>query len=600
MKKYPVFKTLKRCINEVWQRDKALFVLFFIYTIIAALYPLASVILPRYLIIELQMLEIDFERILLLVTAFTLFTGLLGFFDRYISDTTRVRIMLVRIELLTNIFDKTNRLDYQYTEDPNFLNDHEDSFRPINGNEGFEGMINRLFKLGSRILLSLLYIYIITLLSYWIVIAIIISIIVSVFNAIIIKKVRYRYKDKLAKATRKIRYYERTTQDFSFGKDIRLFGFQDRVDKGYLREIKSYISVFKRIKNKEYGLAIIDILFVLISDAVLFYILITQIINGLGIAEFSMFLLASLALSTLLKEIGNDITYIIGEGQYMNDYYYFIDHDFNEATDGVKAVDTHTLEVEFRNVSFKYPKTDKWIIRNLNLKINSGEKLAIVGINGAGKTTLVKLLLRFFNPTEGVILVNGRDIREYDKEEYQKMFSPVFQEINILAFTIRENITLGLSDDEAYIWECLDAVGLGDKVRKLENGLDTVMLKNIDENGIILSGGENQKLAIARALYKNGKMIVLDEPTAALDALAEAEIYQNLNTLVEDKTAIYISHRLASTKFCDKIALFKDSSLCEYGDHKQLMKLKGEYYHMFVVQGKYYQEGGNNENLQSS
>ena len=139
-------------------------------------------------------------------------------------------------------------------------------------------------------------------------------------------------------------------------------------------------------------------------------------------------------------------------------------------------------------------------------------------------------------------------------------------------------------------------MGLGDKVRSLENGLDSIMLKNIDERGIVLSGGENQKLAIARALYKNGKMVILDEPTAALDALAEAEIYQNLNKLVEEKTSVYISHRLASTKFCDKIALFKDANLHEYGSHEELMQLKGEYYQMFLIQGKYYQEGKDYEN----
>jgi ABC-type multidrug transport system fused ATPase/permease subunit len=267
--------------------------------------------------------------------------------------------------------------------------------------------------------------------------------------------------------------------------------------------------------------------------------------------------------------------------------------EYNEPSSGIKKIENDTLEIEFRNVSFKYPNTDKWIIKNLNMKINKKEKLAIVGINGAGKTTLVKLILRFFNPTEGEILINGTNIKDFALEEYYQMFSVVFQEINILAYTIRENITFGLSNDEARIWDCLERVGLKDKILNFDQGLDQMMLKVIDEKGVMLSGGENQKLAIARALYKNGNAVILDEPTAALDALAEADIYQSFNDLVKDKTAIYISHRLASTKFCDHIALFKDSSLLEYGTHEELMKLKGEYYHMFVVQGKYYQEENN-------
>jgi ABC-type multidrug transport system fused ATPase/permease subunit len=358
------------------------------------------------------------------------------------------------------------------------------------------------------------------------------------------------------------------------------------------------MSIFRKVKNKEYGLAIIDAIFVLISDSLLYYFLIDKVLNqGLNIAMFSFYLLAALSLSTLFKIIVEDVVFVISKGQYLNDYFDFMDKEFNEIREGVREVEGETLEIEFKNVSFKYPKTDKWIIKNLNLKIKAGEKLAIVGVNGAGKTTIVKLLLRLFYPTEGVILVNGRDARDYDKETYQRLFAPVFQDINILSFTVRDNITLGHSNDEKRIWECLDLVGLGNKIRSLEKGLDTTLLKNIDEKGIILSGGENQKLAIARALYKGGKMVVLDELTASLDALAEAEIYENFNKLVKNHTTIFISHRLASTKFCDKIALLNNSVLEEYGTHDELMELKGQYYNMFLIQGKYYQNGDCNESI---
>lgn len=218
-----------------------------------------------------------------------------------------------------------------------------------------------------------------------------------------------------------------------------------------------------------------------------------------------------------------------------------------------------------------------------------------MGVNGAGKSTLVKLMTGLFEPTAGHIYINGRDINSFGKRQLYRLYSAVFQDVNILAFSIRDNVTGGRSNDiidnndDSRVEEALKRVGLWKKVEGFENGLDQMMLKVIDENGTDFSGGERQKLSIARGLYKDSPMVIMDEPTAALDALAEAEIYESFSNMVEGKTAVYISHRLASTKFCDKIALFDKTGLREYGSHEELMELKGEYYHMFTVQGKYYQ-----------
>lgn len=594
MKKYSFLKTYGRSIGVMWKNDKSIFNLFFIYTIIAAIYPILSIYMPRFILEELQNVDVIIKNFLIIIGLFTLVIGILGFLDKFIYNIVFVKVMKIRIDMLTAIFDKSNRLDYHYTEDSDFLNDNQEAYNII-GSMDFEDAIRKLFVLASRILISLFYIYILMKLSYIVVIAILVSLTFSLISASIYKNLNFKNKKKLTSANRKINYFETTMQDFNYGKDIRLYDFSKSIEESYNFEIKSYITIFKKIKNKQYLLALIDIIFVLISDSLLYYYLITRVIDGLDIAYFSFYLLAALSLSTYLKMIVEDILFLISKGVFINDYFSFMDTEFNEKGEGITEVKDSTLEIEFKDVSFKYPKTDKWIIKNLNLKINKGEKLAIVGINGAGKTTIVKLLLRLFYPTEGVILVNGLDIKSYDKETYQNLFAPVFQDINILAFTIRENITLGLSNDEKRIWRCLELVGLKEKIENLEFGLDTIMLKNIDEAGIIFSGGENQKLAIARALYKNSKMVVLDEPTASLDALAEAEIYENFNKLVEEHTTIFISHRLASTKFCDRIALFNNSVLEEYGTHDELMKLKGEYYNMFVIQGKYYQEGEEHE-----
>lgn len=228
----------------------------------------------------------------------------------------------------------------------------------------------------------------------------------------------------------------------------------------------------------------------------------------------------------------------------------------------------------------------------MNLVINAKEKIAIVGTNGAGKSTIVKLICGLFYPTKGEILINGIPTTSFDQDSYYDMFSTVFQDHSVYACSVLDNIIGNDSSEDAAIRakQCIETIGLKDVIEKLPQKYDTVLNKTIDEKGVNLSGGQKQKIAIARALYKNGNVVILDETTSALDALAEADIYQSFDGLIKDKTAIYISHRLSSTKFCDHIAFFNENGLKEYGTHEELMTKKGEYYKMFVIQGRYYQE----------
>jgi len=227
-----------------------------------------------------------------------------------------------------------------------------------------------------------------------------------------------------------------------------------------------------------------------------------------------------------------------------------------------------------------------------NFTIPQNEIVAITGLNGAGKTTMIKLLLRLYDPTEGCILLNGVDIRYYKREDYYRLFSPVFQDVEVLAFPIAENISMksiAYTDlDKAY--SCVVDAGLQDKIDSLQKGILTELLKVVDEEGVDFSGGEKQKLALARALYKNAPIVVLDEPTSALDAIAEQRLYQSFDKMIGKKSAVYISHRLASTRFCDNVAMFKSGEMIEYGTHESLMEKKGEYARMFELQAQYYQK----------
>ncbi|MDU2218853.1 ABC transporter ATP-binding protein [Finegoldia magna] len=245
-------------------------------------------------------------------------------------------------------------------------------------------------------------------------------------------------------------------------------------------------------------------------------------------------------------------------------------------------------EVEFKNVSFKYPGTDNWVLKNINLKFDLGEKLAIVGQNGCGKTTFVKLLIRFYDVTEGEILLNGINIKKYRYDEYLKIFSVVFQDFNLFAYPLAQNIASGMDYDKEKVVQSLKDVGMYDDVQKWDKGIQTYLYKDIDENGISVSKGQEQKIAIARALYQDSPFLILDEPTASLDPISEAEIYEKLGEIIKDRTAIFISHRLSSCKFSDKIIVFDKGEIAETGDHDSLISKNGMYKKLWDAQAEFY------------
>ena len=249
-------------------------------------------------------------------------------------------------------------------------------------------------------------------------------------------------------------------------------------------------------------------------------------------------------------------------------------------------------QVEFRNVSFKYPGSDNYALRNVNMKFEIGKRLAVVGMNGSGKTTFIKLLCRLYDPTEGEILLNGIDIRKYNYREYMDIFSVVFQDFKLLSLKLGENIAGKVDYDKGLVISCLEMAGFSERVAEMENGTETYLYKDYDtKNGVDVSGGEAQKIAIARALYKDAPFIILDEPTAALDPIAEAEIYEKFDKIAGDKTAIYISHRLSSCKFCDEIAVFHEGSVIQQGGHSELLADSGgKYSQLWNAQAQYYAE----------
>lgn len=536
----------------------------------------------------------NLENILYIVIGYFAFTSIVGFLRTYIKETCYTKISYLRMTYLRDIFRKLVNMDYKYVEDASFLEENGRALESCSSNgNGVEGVYHKLFSLPVVFLTVIILSIWIGSVNIFILLGLLLELGVRLWIKRKIHSYEYGMKSELSHQQRKKRYYYETTHDFGYGKETRLYSLKERILSNYQEEINKFVNLHRIFANKEFLVGFLGLLALLISNGLLYGILILKVVNGMSIADFSMYLTLILQLSFLLNVLGEDFSFIYREGAYVHDLFVFFDKDLGDMGGEEEAIKDDTLEIEFRNVSFKYPKTDKYIFKNLNLKIPKGQRLAIVGVNGAGKSTLVKLMTGLYRVDEGEILINGIPINNFDRRELYSMFSVLFQEVNILAYTIGENVACNSDGiDEKRVMDALEKVGLGEKVKSFEKGLDQMMLKVIDENGTEFSGGESQKLAIARALYKDGNMVIMDEPTAALDALAEAEIYEDFSELTKGKTAVYISHRLASTKFCDAIALFDKDGLREYGSHEELMAKRGEYYRMFTIQGKYYQGEG--------
>ena len=590
-KTYPLGKTLGRLVQNAWKQNKRLFAYFGVYTLAAAVYPMLGVALPKLVLGELTGSAPSAERLCWIVAGFFLAAGAVGFLKTSMYFGSYHKLGLLRLEYLRDMLNKNLTMRYCNTEDAKFYDEHERAMNAANSNDnGIEGVYHALFETPAVLLTVLVYVVFIGLESVWILAALLLHVAAVFWVNRETHAFRHSLRAEIGHAERRVNYYAETANDFSFGKDVRLYGFKQRILNNFKQEIDAYAAIIARVKQREFLLGFAALSTLLLSDVATYGILVWDVVEGMPIADFSMYLAAVLSLSAQLKILAEKAGTVYSEGEYVYDFFSFMDEDLGERGGTHPAVAGDTLEIEFKNVSFKYPRTEKYIFKNLDFTIHKGERLAIVGVNGAGKSTLVKLMTGMFEPTEGEILINGIPIGEFDKKALYSMFSVVFQDVNVLAYTVLENVSCHAEGDRARAMDALDRVGLGKKVRAYPKGLDQTLLKIIEEDGTELSGGEAQKLAIARALYKNANMVIMDEPTAALDALAEAEIYENFASLVAGKTAVYISHRLASTRFCDHIALFDGSGLAEYGTHDTLMALGGKYYEMFTVQGKYYSE----------
>lgn len=400
--------------------------------------------------------------------------------------------------------------------------------------------------------------------------------------------------------TRIMKFYLKDyLSDYHTGKDIRLYDEQNLIIENLRADIAAAENVMKRINRNSFRRTMTNISSnEAVSLIVTVFVGLRAISGLIGIGDVTKTVSGVSGLIRGLSGLASAFATMFVNNKCMEAFFAIIDTP-NRMYQGTIPIEKRAFcdggdkeyEIEFRNVSFKYPASDVYALRNVSLKFRIGERLAVVGMNGSGKTTFIKLLCRLYDPTEGEILLNGIDIRKYNYEEYMSIFSVVFQDFKLFSFSLGQNVAANVDYDKTRVEECLNAAGFSERLREMPQGLETCLYKDFEEDGVEISGGEAQKIALARALYRDCPFIILDEPTAALDPVAEYEIYSRFNDIVGDKTAIYISHRLSSCRFCNDIAVFDNGQLVQRGSHEELVADEhGKYHGLWYAQAQYYTE----------
>ena len=406
----------------------------------------------------------------------------------------------------------------------------------------------------------------------------------------------YRHREEEAEYERHMNYLLGRAEDLSAAKDIRIFGLRHWLEELYEKAMSCHSAFHKKVQGVYIWSPITDLVLTFLRNGVAYAYLISLVIHGgLGVAEFLLYFTAVGGFTGWVSGILNGFSTLYKQSLDLSTVRECLDYYEPFQFEGGKSIEAEAerkYELRLENVSFRYPGADQDTLTNINLTLHPGEKLAVVGVNGAGKTTLVKLICGFLDPTEGRVLLDGEDIRNYNRADYYTMFSAVFQDFSLLAGTIAANVAQAdVGIDMDCVKECVEKAGLRTKIESLPDGYETYLNREVYDEATMLSGGETQRLMLARALYKNAPFIILDEPTAALDPIAEFDMYQKYHEVTGGRSSVYISHRLASTRFCDRIIMIDDAGICEEGTHEELLGLGGGYAELYAVQSKYYREG---------
>jgi len=589
---YTMLQNFALLYKNLWQWEKSIVVACLLKIPVVVALPLLTIFMSREVVAAVtEGTAVNVFLLTVLILSLSIFAAMLiqNFSDSIISG----RSFAIRAKYLNMLADKIMTTDYANIASAKGQNMIQRAFSNVDHYRSGTGrVVDTSVSLGASIVGLLMYSFIVTTLHPLIVIYLILM---SVLSLKISKRVNdweYKNRENWTPLDKKLRYIESQTGDFAKAKDIRLYNLKGwflELFKDALRE--RVVWLIKENKNwAKFG--IFTYLMTFVRDGIAYgYLIYMMLYGNMPVADFILYFGVIAGFAGLLRQLfdGASDMYQISLG--FCDLREFLELKDTKNLDSYKKLpEDNTYDIEFKNVSFTYPGSDKKIIDNLSLRIEKGEKLALVGLNGAGKTTLVKLLCGLHESTEGTITVGGVDVREIDREEYFNAFSAVFQEVYMLPMTFAENVASAAESvvDLERAERVAQLAGIMSKVKDMPDGFKTKVVKSVFPDAIELSGGEQQKFALARALYKDAKIIVLDEPTAALDPIAENEMYLKYNEFAKERTSVFISHRLSSTSFCDRIVLIDGGKITEMGTHIELMEKGGTYRVMFDKQSHYY------------
>ena len=598
-----MFKTIRFLFKKIKEYDFLMVPIMIIYTILSGIYPFIWVILPARVISLAATGQSSMMIQFLILGGVISVICVMG--TSYLRGNYRMRMNNVRYNLIRDLMKYSLTMPYENTLDPEQLTKIELADKSIlSPMQGAGGIILTMLSLFGGIFASIGFLGLISTLSWGITIILFVLVLGSFyFNS---KAASYDEStwDQWGDYERQFFQTTNIMSDPSYGKDIRLYSLIDLLESYCNRFIGEFKLISKSVSKKniqmDTGVAILNI----IRDLVVFaYISRLLLSNQIDASQFFLYTTGTTSLVVILQENMKQISTIRKESNRFSHFINLMEEEKSVSKDiaDIKDIEnlmkSNSVTIDIVDVSFRYPKAEKNILENLNLRMESGEKMALVGENGSGKSTLIKLLCKFYKPDSGAIFLNGIDISEIPEDIYREMIGVVFQDAMVFPFSIKDNITLEENPDESRLNRAIKDSEIEKIMDGLSKGMDTVLLRILNDEGLDISGGQRQKLYLARALYKDNKFLMLDEPTAALDPLAEAELYEQYHLLSRGKTSLYISHRLASTKFCDRVAYLKDGKIVELGTHDELMDLKGENKNLFDIQAKYYRESNQEEEV---
>ena len=598
---YSVWQNVRFMVGRAWQSRKSV-----LWLCLAAAGLALALNLTQLLIAPVVLARVEqhapLARLLGTIGGFALALILLNGLQGYVKQNTMFSRVDVRMGIISALNTKACTTSYPNTRDPAILRLFEKAKKACATNSY---PAEHIWETLTQLLLNLagfgVYLALVSGLNPLLILVVTLTTAAGFFVSRRINEWGFLHREEESAYQKKIKYVREKAESIHLAKDIRIFGLKSWVDDLYQSTLRLYAAFINRRERIYTGACAVDALLTLARNGIAYFYLIQLTIDqDLPASQFLLYFSAFSGFSTWVTGILQQASTLRQESLDLSSIqeYLHLPEPFRFAG-GKPIPQCDAYELRLDHVTVRYPGTDRVILHDIVLTLHPGEKIAVVGLNGAGKTTLVKLLCGFYDPDEGRVLLNGTDIRDFNRQDYYRLFSTVFQESSILDITVAETVAQAVDHiDMDRVKDCIAKAGLTEKIQSLPQGYDTHIGKNVYPDGVEFSGGQTQRLMLARALYKNGPFLVLDEPTAALDPIAENDIYQKYNQMTAGKSSVFISHRLASTRFCDRILFVKDGIIAEEGTHEQLLAKGGSYAKLFDIQARYYQEGRDLDDIQ--